>query len=106
MPAAVSVQVSPSTATCPSRGRTSPATTRSSVVLPPPDGPATARHPPVSSIASASSKSRRGTRASTESRDAHLRRADQLQDEQQGGAHGDEHGRERQRGLEVRAQQL
>ena len=49
-PAAVSSQTSPSSATRPLRGRSNPATTRSTVVFPAPDGPTSANVSPGSTV--------------------------------------------------------
>src|ERR687898_859487 len=63
MPRSTSSQTRSPHATRPARGATSPATTRSTLLLPAPDGPASARHSPAAT-SSATSSSRSPSRCS------------------------------------------
>src|SRR3954453_18488488 len=86
-PAAVSSQVSPSHSTSP-RAAARPAIARSSVVLPAPDGPATARHAPEATSSSTSSSATRST-------------GGDLDGDEDGGAHREQDDGERDRAVEV-----
>src|SRR5688500_15853655 len=109
MPCSTSSQTRSPHATRPARGATSPATTRSTLLFPAPDGPASARHSPAAT-SSATSSSRSPSRCSAVT--ASIPRApvslvpesialEELDREQDRGRDGHEHRRQREGGLEV-----
>src|ERR671930_432488 len=103
MPRSVSSHVRSPQATLPRRGLTSPAITRSTLLLPAPDGPASATHWPGSMFsATAREKSPSSVSASIRSIPA----PDELGRQQDGGGHRDQHRGQRQRVLEVAREAL
>src|SRR5947208_10180523 len=77
--------------------RSRPAIARSALVLPAPDGPASARHSPgATSSARSSANARSGWRSSADS----IARGE-FDREQESGADGDQHRAQRERGREV-----
>ena len=108
MPRAVSSQVSPFASTRPCSGRSSPAATRRRLVLPAPEGPASARHSPCSTVSSTSSRSAPSVvpldaqQAVTPLPAAErLAAPDQLDRQQDGCGHRHEHRGQREGGVEV-----
>src|SRR5215210_4309927 len=102
MPSSVSSQTSSPHTTRPRSGRTSPATTRNTDVLPAPDGPASARQVPAgTSSATSSENAPSRVAASTRSTAEPRRAAQQLDRQQQCGGDGDEYRRERKRAGKV-----
>src|SRR5688572_3797848 len=106
MPRSTSSQTRSPHATRPARGATSPATTRSTLLLPAPDGPASARHSPAAT-SSATSSSRSPSRCSAVTSSPPISvvpesiALEELDRQQDRGRDGDEHRRQREGGLEV-----
>src|SRR3954464_4922411 len=105
MSRSVSSQVAPFASTRPYARRSRPAATRRMLVFPAPDGPASARHSPLSTASStSSSRSPRVVRASTLSigtslglpAGEHVPALHELDRQQDGAGYRDQHGRQRQ----------